>query len=196
MANIRVIQSPYIGPFSNVETVNEIPPSTTNTGIGIHQGELGGRVELTQTGSGTKEYQKCQIDSGATATANLAPAIGQMLYWKNKASYIVTNDSRFAVGGQTTSGWRNEVAGILLVAATPGNNVWLQQKGNCTTVNISSGSPNPGDLLIASTSTTLAQGTIVTAGSAAPVVQNLGKFALAQTTVTVATVDLDIPGIP
>ena len=64
MANIRVIQSPYIGPFSNIEAVNE---SSTSTGVGIHVGELGGRVELTQTGAGTKEYQKVQLDSGVAA---------------------------------------------------------------------------------------------------------------------------------
>ena len=66
MPNIRVIQSPYIGPFANIEQVIE---SSTSTGVGIHLGEIGGRVELTQTGVGTKEYQKVQLDSGAVAAS-------------------------------------------------------------------------------------------------------------------------------
>jgi len=200
MANIRVIQSPYIGPFANIEAVVE--PST-GSGVGIHVGELGGRVELTQTGAGTKEYQKVQLDSGAVAaTAAGAPTTNQLLYWKNKQTYTVTNDSRFAIGGQTTHGWRNEVAGVLVqpqaaltaqIGLAP--YIWIQQKGNCAAVKIASGSPNPGDTLISDTSATAAEGLIATA-STAPVVLPLGRFTTVGTTVTVAPVDLDIPGIP
>lgn len=201
MANIRVIQSPYIGPFSNIEAVSE---SSTGSGVGIHVGELGGRVELTQTGTGTKEYQKVQLDSGATAAAaSGTPTLGELVYWKNKASYIVTNDSRFAIGGQTTHGWRNEVAGVLVTPTATlatrvglGDYIWVQQKGNNAVVKITSGSPNPGDKLISDTSATAAQGLIVPAGNAAPVVMELGRFTTVGTTVTVAPVDLDVPGIP
>lgn len=202
MANIRVIQSPYIGPFANVEAVFE-NASSTQTGVGIHVGELGGRVELTQTGSGTKEYQKVQIDSGATAAAaSGAPTTGELVYWKNKSTYTVTNDSRFAVGGQTSNGWRNEVAGVLVTPQTTlttnvglAGYLWVQQKGNCPTVKIASGSPNPGDQLQSDTSTTAAQG-LIAAANTQTTVQALGKFTTVGTTVTVAPVDLDIPGIP
>jgi len=200
MANIRVIQSPYIGPFSNIEAVVE---SSTGSGIGIHVGELGGRVELTQTGAGTKEYQKVQLDSGAVAaTPAGAPTTNQLLYWKNKQFYVVTNDSRFAIGGQTTNGFQNEVAGVLVspqaaltAAIGTGPYIWVQQKGNCAAVKIASGSPNPGDQLTASTSATAAAG-LITAANTAPLTQSLGKFTTAAVTVTVAPVDLDIPGIP
>ena len=202
MANIRVIQSPYIGPFSNIEAVNE---SSTTSGIGIHVGELGGRVELTQTGAGTKEYQKVQLDSGATAAADVAPAIGQLVYWKNKSQYLVTNSKLQALGhnsstaggqsyNQTTDAYRNEVAGVLTVAATPGNYTWIQQKGNNTNVLITSGSPLPGDNLIATT--TSGTGVLSAAAATAPVVPILGKFTTPQTSVTAGFVDLDIPGIP
>lgn len=208
MPNIRVIQSPYIGPFSNVEAVAE---SSTSTGVGIHLGELGGRVELTQTGSGTKEYQKVQLDSGAVAASPAgAPTTGELVYWKlngpggatGKSKYLVTTDSSQAVGGSTTHGWRNEVAGVLVTPqATLTANlglapfIWIQQKGNCATVKIASGSPNPGDTLISDTSATASQGLIATA-STAPVVVPLGHFTTAATSVTTAPVDLDIPGIP
>lgn len=203
MANIRVIQSPYIGPFANVEAVVE---SSSSSGVGIHVGELGGRVELTQTGAGTKEYQKVQLDSGAVAaSAAGAPTTNQVLYWKNKQTYTVTNDSRFAIGGQITGGtapFRNEVAGILVqpqasltTAIGTGPYIWVQQKGNCAAVKIASGSPNPGDQLVADTSTTAAQGVVVAAGTAVTV-QSLGKFTTVGSSVVVAAVDLDIPGIP
>lgn len=200
MANIRVIQSPYIGPFSNIEAVSE---SSTSSGVGIHVGELGGRVELTQTGSGTKEYQKVQLDSGAVAAAaSGTPTLGELVYWKNKAAYIVTNDSRFAVGGQTSNGWRNEVAGVIVTPTATlatrvglGDYIWIQQKGNHAAVKIASGSPNPGDQLQSDTSTTAAQGLIAAANTQTTVLA-LGKFTTVGTTVTVAPVDLDIPGIP
>lgn len=200
MPNIRIIQSPYIGPFSNVEAVVE---ASTGSGVGIHVGELGGRVELTQTGAGTKEYQKVQLDSGAVAaSAAGAPTTNQLLYWKNKQTYTVTNDSRFAIGGQTTHGWRNEVAGVLVqpqaaltTAIGLAPYIWVQQKGNCAAVKIASGSPNPGDQLISDTSATLAQGLIVAANTA-PLTQSLGKFTTVGSSVVVAAVDLDIPGIP
>jgi len=200
MANIRVIQSPYIGPFSNIEAVVE---SSSGSGVGIHVGELGGRVELTQTGVGTKEYQKVQLDSGAVAaTPAGAPTTNQLLYWKNKQTYTVTNDSRVAVGGQTTHGWRNEVAGVLVspqaaltAAIGTAPYIWVQQKGNCAAVKIVSGSPNPGDQLISDTSATAAQGLVVAANTA-PLTQSLGKFTTVGASVVVAPVDLDIPGIP
>jgi|SRR5579859_6410682 len=208
MANIRVIQSPYVGPFANIEAVAE---ASTGSGIGIHLGELGGRVELTQTGSGTKEYQKVQLDSGCVAASPAgAPTTGELVYWKlvgaggatGKSKYLVTNDSSQAVGGSTTHGWRNEVAGVLVTPqATLTSNlglapfIWIQQKGNCATVKIASGSPNPGDQLQSDTSATAAQG-VIAAANTQTTVQALGKFTTAAVTVTTAPVDLDIPGIP
>lgn len=200
MPNIRVIQSPYIGPFANVEAVIE---SSAGSGVGIHVGELGGRVELTQTGAGTKEYQKVQLDSGAVAaSAAGAVTLGELLYWKNKQTYTVTNDSRFAIGGQTSNGWRNEVAGVVVTPTASfvpfaglAPFIWLQQKGNNAAVKIASGSPNPGDQLQSDTSVTAAQG-LIAAANTQTTVQALGKFTTAATTVTTAPVDLDIPGIP
>lgn len=189
MPNDRVIETIYLGPFTNVEAVN--------TSTLFHPGELGARVALTQTGVGSKEYQFVQLDSGATAAADLAPAAGQLVYWKSKSNYIVTNSVKQALGaqsvGSTNNAFRNEVAGVLTVAATPGNYCFVQQKGNNTGVLMTSGSPFVGDQLVAQTSS--ATGVIVAAGTA-PTVQSLGKFAAAGSSITSGNVDLDIPGIP
>lgn len=189
MPNDRVIESIYLGPFSNVEAVN--------VATLFHPGELGARVALTQTGSGAKEYQLVQMDSGATAAADIAPAAGQLVYWKNKATYLVTNSIKQALGaqsvGSTNNAFRNEVAGVIQVAVTPGNYCFAQQKGNNTGVLMTSGSPFVGDQIVATT--TSGTGVIVAAGTA-PTVQSLGKFAAAGTSITSGNVDLDIPGIP
>lgn len=193
MANIRVIQSPYIGPFSNIEQVNEAPASSTTApyGVGTHVGELGGRVELTQTGSGTKEYQKVQLDSGTA----VAYATGQLLYWKNKASYIVTADAVQAIGGQSAnSAFRNEVAGVLTVTSpTAGNYTWIQQKGNNTVLKSKSLTGVAGYQLVSDTTT--AQADIVAAGTAITVVA-IGKNNSVGAALTTLNCDLDIPGIP
>lgn len=197
MANIRVIQSPYIGPFSNIENVNEAPPSSTVTGVGIHVGELGGRTELTQTGTGTKEYQKVQLDSGATSATGVgAVAAGQLAYWKDKSKYLVTNDWTQAIGGQSAnSAFRNEVAGVFTNAVTAGNYTWIQQKGNTTVLKSVSSTGVAGYWVVGDTTASTAQVALVAAGTA-PTVQPLGKNNSVGATLTTLNVDLDIPGIP
>jgi len=197
VANIRVIQSPYIGPFSNIEAVNE---SSTGTGVGIHIGELGGRVELTQTGVGTKEYQKVQLDSGAVAGSGPGVvAIGQLAYWKDKSKYLVTNDPGQAIGASSVANvntpFRNEVAGVFTVAATAGNYTWVQQKGNNTVIKSKSVTGVPGYWVVSDNTAATSQVDLV-ATTTAPTVQPLGKNVTAGSALTTLTVDLDIPGIP
>lgn len=195
MPNERVTNNPYIGQFLNIEQVDE---SQASPGvIGLHPGDLGQRAILTEVGTGTKEYQKVQLDSGATsATPAGALVAGTLTYWKDKSKYLVTNDSRMAIGGQTTHGWRNEVAGVITrVAPTAGNQTWVQQKGNYPTLKIASGAPNQGDQVVSDTSATAAQGLLVAANTA-PLVQSLGKAAATSGAVVSLSVDLDIPGIP
>lgn len=197
MANIRVIQSPYIGPFSNIEAVNE---SSTTSGVGIHTGELGGRVELTQTGAGTKEYQKVQLDSGAIAGSGPGVVVaGQLAYWKNKASYIVTNDPGQAIGassaGSVNSAFRNEVAGMFTNAVTANNYTWIQQKGNTTVLKSKSLTGVAGYFLVSDNTANTAQADIVVS-TGAPIVQTIGKNNSVGTALTTLNADLDIPGIP
>jgi hypothetical protein len=201
MANIRVIQSPYIGPFSNIETVIE-NASSTQTGVGIHVGELGGRVELTQTGVGTKEYQKVQMDSGAVAAAGGGvPTLGQLVYWKDKSKYLVTNDSVQAVGGQSANNaFRNEVAGMIVTPTASfvpflGQSlyIWIQQKGNTASLKSKSVTAVAGYFLVSDTTT--AQADIVVS-TGAPIVQTIGKNNTVGAAQTTLNADLDIPGIP
>src|SRR5258708_40320318 len=100
MPNTRQYWAPFLGPFSNVETFHL--GGGTAPGFGQfpsfpNAGAQGIRVIETETGVGSKEYQLCQIDSGAVAaTPTGAIAQGQTMYWKSRANYLVTNDVRFS----------------------------------------------------------------------------------------------------
>lgn len=196
MPNQRHVYNPYIGPFTDIEQVNEQQPSASYTGVGIHPGDIGQRAILTQKGVGTKEYQKVILDSGVSAsTSGGVYTAGQTLYWKDKSRYIVTNDSVQAIGGQSAnSAWRNEVAGILTCTGpTSGYATWIQQKGNNTIVKSKSLTAVAGYQIVSDTTT--AQVDIVAAGTAVGVLP-LGKNNTVGAAQTVLNVDLDIPGIP
>lgn len=180
----RVVESAYLGPFASYDKVNEAAP-------GYKPGELGIRV-ADYYGN---EWQKVQLDSGATSATGVGiVAVGQVAYWKDKSKYLVTNNFLAAVG--TTTGARNEIAGVFQVAVTAGNQCFVQQKGrSVNAVKIASASPNTGDWLVGDNTASSAQMAVV-AIATAPTVQPLGKAAAAGTTVTTIAADLDIPGIP
>jgi uncharacterized protein with beta-barrel porin domain len=194
MPNDRVIETVYIGPFTNVEAVN--------VATLFHPGELGARVALTQVGIASKEYQLVQLDSG---TAVATPAIGDLVYWKQigsggasgKSQYLVTRDSAQAVGGagNANSAFRNEVAGVLVNATTPGNFTFIQQKGNHTAVKFKSGAAVTGYSLVADTTT--AQADLIASGTAITLM-TLGRSNTNSAGVSITSInaDLDIPGIP
>lgn len=74
-------------------------------------GELGMTFDFQD-----KRYTNVLIDSGATsATPTGAPTANQLLFWKDKAAKIVTNDRRFALGNTVAQASCNQVAGVLRV---------------------------------------------------------------------------------
>lgn len=109
-------------------------PDTTNissadfNALGGQPGSLG---LIFEAGNPVRRYQRVLLDSGATsATPTGAVAANQLMYWKDKSAYIVTNDSRLAMGGAAPAGaYRNYGAGVLRLAATPGNYVDILQYG-------------------------------------------------------------------
>jgi hypothetical protein len=216
MPNIRQVQSPYIGPFSNVETFhqNVLGLAAMGPAALFHPGEAGSRVILTEAGTGTKEYQLCQIDSGAVAaTPTGAIAQGQTLYWKNRALYQVTNDNRFSdavltgtAGGLGTAGGTSSVAGVLVTSTTSnspavaGDWVYLQTKGQCTTVLVGAGGPGvTGDNIIPNNSATVPQAKIVALANTpggTVIGRVLQPVPAGASTGTLALADLQLPEIP
>lgn len=166
----RVLSIPNGNPFSFHSQV---------TGLGgtgfLEPGELGGVLPWQG-----HQFQLVQMDSGATsATATGVPAAGQLLFWKDRTNYLVTNDGRFAdvtllpSPGPATRDFRYSVAGVLEAAAVAGDFIFAHQKGSSGVVGKdggagvkSSSSPNVGDVFVANTGTA-ADAVSVAAGTAA-----------------------------
>lgn len=160
-------------------------PDNENNATLYAPGELGAVYQR-----GDNQWQQVQVDSGATAAANLALAQNQILYWKNKLAKIVTNDIKQAVGNSVSNAWSNHVAGVLRCASpTPGNYVWLMQRGLGISVKTSQ-TVTLGQSVIANTSTPVADVAGVAVGTA-PTAQKLG-IATAANANNLVTVDLNI----
>lgn len=196
----RNVQTIYLGPFPDVEKVHF---ANFFTNVGLTAGDLGKHFEDTTASSvGVKSYQVVQVDSGATsATPVGALAQGQTLYWKDKANYIVTNDSRFSIYGSqlgvavgtvsnkaACGNYRNPSSGIF--AALPGEVIFMQTRGRAVNVQVST-SPAIGD----DANTGIlndAKLLNVAAGATASVNPVVGIFASAAVA-GLATVDLHFP---
>ena len=164
-------------------------PDTMNVSSLYNAGQIGQAYDVND-----RAYQCVQVDSGATsATPAGAVAANQLAYWKDRATYTVTNDSRFALlDGQSTS-FRNNVAGIFRVAATAGYYVNVLQEGRNISVK-EVGSATGGMTLCASTSTTAADALGTAINTACPA-QQIGVVRTA-TSGTTCTADVMIPNIP
>jgi len=147
-------QTVYIGSQGSI--------SALNVAALYKAGELGCRVV---TGAGTI-FQLVQCDSGPASVA-----IGNVAFWKNKASYIVTNKLVDCSYG------RNGVAGIFTVAVTPGNYCGIQI-GGLGKVSCPLNNMGQGDQFIANSGTN--SDAIVTANGTAPTQQVIGYAPNAQ----------------
>lgn len=167
-------------PTQNPETVNYTP--------NYAPGELG-----TAYSFGLKDYQITQLDSGATvSTPTGVVATNQLAFWKDKASYLVTNDRRQAFGGIATTSYQNMIAGRFGSAITAGNICHIQQRGvgnlldGGNTFAVGESVIAEADLVAAADR--VAVGTAVT-------FQRLG-FARGAAAAGIVAVDLDIPNVP
>jgi hypothetical protein len=147
----------------------------------------------------SRAYQRVKLDSGATAaTPNAAPASGDLLYWKDKANYIVTSDRRFALGQSGgNDGYRNQAAGWLRFTPTAAqiaaeSYIDILQRGSGVSV-ASAASGADGSQIVAEAG---ADNRVVSVASGtAVVVKSLG-VQRAAAVANVALVDVDIPNIP
>ena len=177
MPNINRMGTVYV-PTGNPDTV-DVPSLYA-------AGELGVAYDWVD-----RAYQIVKFDSGASTI--LASAANQLLYWKDRANYIVTTDSAQVMGGVGgTNQFRNEVAGILRCAAHPGYYIHMLIRGRNIPVLSSGGAFVVGDWVVPHT--TAAQVIAVTAGTA-PGVKPVGTCAVAITGTPVRT-DVDLTNIP
>lgn len=184
----RVVETAYIGPFATIDDVNSLTLYKPD--------ELGIRVHMTNE----KAYQLVQLDSGATTSTSAGVvAAGQLAYWKDKATYLVTNDIAQAIGGPPAGGanneHRNEVAGVFTNAVTAGYYTYIQQYGRRNVKAAAGGTYTVGNWAVANTGTA-ADCTTVNAGTA-PGVTPIGLVAGARSAPN-APIDLTIalPHVP
>lgn len=172
MPNEKNVQTAYLGPTNDPDTYSEASPYPDT-------GAAGQVLEYN-----TRTYQFAKLDSGAAALA--APAANDLLFWKDRTTYLVTTDSRFSTGA------RNNVAGVLRNAASASDWIFALQRGDAISVK-SDGNGAAGDIAIANSGTS-ANVTNEVAGTA-PTYQNLGKITAAAAGGFI-TVDLNIDAAP
>lgn len=164
-------------------------PDTMNSAVLLRPGELGQAFDVVD-----RAYQVVQVDSGCTAaTPAGVVAANEVAYWKNRSTYTVTNDSRFALLDNQASSFRNNIAGIFRNNATAGNYICVLQRGRQITVK-EAGSGTGGELLISDTSTTAAQALGVAIGTAASC-EPIGVI-FSATSGANCVADIDIANIP
>ncbi len=156
-----------------------------------YAGALGQRVTEVN-----KDYQLVRLDSGATASADSGVvATGDLAFWKDKATYLVTNEIAQALGAEDAQQdqKRNFVAGVFLSAITAANYCWIQQGGRASVLAASGGTYSVGNFAIAA-DTVVSDITTVTPPTA-PTHTQVGLVAGARASGQ-APVDLTLPGIP
>jgi hypothetical protein len=179
MPNVNRTISPFIGGSGNPDTYVELNPYAP--------GDLGTAYDYND-----KTYQRVVCDSGATsATPTGLVAANQLAFWKDRANYVVTNDSRMALFNNVADSFRNNVAGVFRSAVPPGASCFVLIRGRNIPVKASAGTA--GQLMTANTGTAAdASGTAI---GTAPQYEVLGVAIGSVASGNVAT-DFDIPNIP
>lgn len=178
MPNVNRILSPFIG-SGNPDTYFEV--------VQYAGGDLGTSFDYND-----KAYQKVTLDSGATsATPTGLVAANQLAFWKDRANYVVTNDSRMALFNNVADSFRNNVAGVFRTAVPPGAGCFVLIRGRNIPVKASAGAA--GAVMVANTGT--AADASATALGTGPSYQALGT-ATASAAGGNISVNFDIPNIP
>lgn len=191
MPNVNRGTSLFLGNASSPDTVavnitgsSPGAGSTTGAFTPYAPGDIGVTFEYQD-----KAYTVAILDSGATSANTVgAPAVNQLLFWKNKATRVVTNDFRQCI---TPTAPNVSAAGILrntptAPLGTAGTMICMLIRG---TVPVKAG--------------TTAIGTVManTSANTASVVTATGTFLPLGTATTtdsagLATVNVDIPQLP
>lgn len=165
-------------------------PETVNVSSLYKGGELGSVVRTTAG----KQYQLVQVDSGVTAsTGPGVVAATQVAFWKNKATYLVTNDLVQSGASSGGTGDRDLAAGIFMNAVTSGNFCFIQQRGRCNVLAASGGTWSDGVKAVANSGT--AADAISVAAGTADTYRRIGVCRGTRASTTIPC-DLDLPDVP
>lgn len=141
-----------------------------------------------------RTYQRVRLDTGATADTSVGVvAANQLAYWKDKDTYLVTNDSAQAIGGPGGNAWRNQVAGIFRAAITAGNYCDVLQRGDNIPVADGGNTFAIGETVIAEAGTAAAADRVAVGTAPTYVPVGIARGAASGGNVNV---DVNIPSIP
>lgn len=187
MPNVNRGSSLFLGSAQNPDSVSVAlsSPAVPGSNIPYAPGDLGVTFEYQD-----KAYTVVILDSGATSANTVgAPAANMLLFWKNKANRIVTNDYRQSIA-PTAPGVA--VAGVLrntpaVPLGTGGNLICMMIRGYGVTVK--AGTCAIGAIM-ANTSANTAS-----AVTATTTLQQIGQALAADSAGTVLC-NIDIPQLP
>ncbi len=188
MPNTNRIISPYLPGTGNPDTAYQLVSTVPGAYSPYAPGDLGNVYDTVD-----KTYRVCVLDSGATSASPAgAVAANQIAFWKDKANFIVTNDSRLGLLGGAATSFRNNVAGLFRSAVPAGAQFFLLVKGR--SVNVKEvGSATAGMTLCASTSTTAADALGTAIATPSPT-QQIGVVVTA-TSGTTCVANFEIPNV-
>lgn len=186
MPNKNRGSSLFLGGAAGPDNINIqlTSPQTPGANSPYAPGDLGVTFEYQD-----KAYTIAVLDSGATsANAVGAPAVNQLLFWKNKGNRIVTNDFRQCitptVPGASVAGILRNTPGTL---GSGGNQIAMLIRGYG--IPVSAGTTAIGPIMVDTTASTAR---VVTAVSTAT---QLGQATTANAN-SLATCNVDIPQLP
>lgn len=133
----------------NPDTVNDSFPSTTSVGASYDlRGQLGA---IFRSNDGLKEWIYAQFSSTSTGKT---PAANQVCYWVANSTANLASPGSWVVDNQTSANSGVKVtqpAGILRVACTRGNGVWLLRKAPSASVVSTTTGFVTGDVVVCTT---------------------------------------------
>ena len=180
-------------PINTIGTTGVIAPGTYYP---YAPGEVGGSFEVAD-----KVYTMVYLDSGCTAATPTGSLLANhVLFWKEKAAKIVTNDQRFAMAanGLPANAYRNFPAGLarlnIPVPGALGNQIAMLVKGY-NVLAASDGTGGAGQMAIVSGTAGTAQVTPVAVGTA-PAYLPLGVMRAAPSAANLVYIDLNLETIP
>ena len=165
-------------------------PDTVNTENLYAPGHLGAAFEKNN-----KSYQFVKLDSGATAAVSSGVvAANDLAFWKDKSSFLVTNDAAQAIGQPTANAYRNQVAGVFRAAVTAGRYCCILQSGDNIPVRATGGGIGQTAIANSGSDADVAFEAVATQATYQPL--GIGREATGDTTANMCNVDLEIPAIP
>jgi hypothetical protein len=133
----RDIKAPFVT-SGDPDSVNDTPVTSTTVGAAYDlSGQLGA---ILRSNDGTKEWIYAKFSSTSTGKT---PAAGHICFWVANSTANLATPGDWVVDNQTSANTgvkASQAAGILRVAATRGNYVWLLRKApSCIVLSTATG---------------------------------------------------------